>query len=173
MKLPTAPLSNNSAFNEFLYAAVGPDRNGMDLTVLSTFARRDLDPWKQAADLCALPPSAALEVMSAMLPVLPGACSPGERAILARRLMALLPHRIAPPGPVGTLMAHFPNAQDEHSRGAILLMAIVLMLLSQWVFLRAIETAPAADATPAAVTANVTAAAAPAPDDMPSPVGVK
>lgn len=41
-------------FEQFLYASVGEDRNGYVVTVLSTFARLGLDPWKETAELVTL-----------------------------------------------------------------------------------------------------------------------
>jgi hypothetical protein len=36
-------------FDNFLYASIGADRNGMPLSVLSALARLDLDPWEEAS----------------------------------------------------------------------------------------------------------------------------
>ncbi|MBU3001706.1 hypothetical protein KO491_17840 [Roseovarius nubinhibens] len=41
-------------FDRFLYASVGKDRNGHAVTVLSTLARLDLDPWNETAELVKL-----------------------------------------------------------------------------------------------------------------------
>ncbi|WP_155326454.1 hypothetical protein [Alkalilacustris brevis] len=41
-------------FDPFLYAAVGEDRNGNVVTVLSTFARLGVEPWGAAAELSEL-----------------------------------------------------------------------------------------------------------------------
>lgn len=42
-------------FDGFLYAAVGEDRDGHTVSVLSALARLGLDPWNEAADLSDLP----------------------------------------------------------------------------------------------------------------------
>ena len=44
-----------SEFDDFLYAAIGVDSNESPLSVLSAFARLNLDPWHEAAALAALP----------------------------------------------------------------------------------------------------------------------
>ena len=44
----------HSEFNEFLFAFVGEEKSGADLTVLSALARLGLDPWNEAARLSAL-----------------------------------------------------------------------------------------------------------------------
>lgn len=46
-------------FDRFLHAAVGEDRNGYVVTVLSALARLGLDPWTETADLVALGREAA------------------------------------------------------------------------------------------------------------------
>lgn len=42
---------DGTPFDSFLYAAVGEDRNGSLVTVLSTLARLGVDPWSEAAGL--------------------------------------------------------------------------------------------------------------------------
>ena len=46
-------------FENFLFAPIGADRNGMLLSVLSALARLDIDPWQEAAQLAALPEETA------------------------------------------------------------------------------------------------------------------
>jgi hypothetical protein len=36
-------------FENFLFAPIGEDSNGMVLSVLSALARLDIDPWQEAA----------------------------------------------------------------------------------------------------------------------------
>ena len=42
-------------FGDFLYALIGSDEDKGHLTVLSALSRLDIDPWKEAAELSALP----------------------------------------------------------------------------------------------------------------------
>ena len=51
----------NSEFNEFLFAEIGPERNESLLTVLSALARAGLDPWQEAARLSRQTSEAAIE----------------------------------------------------------------------------------------------------------------
>jgi hypothetical protein len=51
----------------FLYASVGEDWNGNDVTVLSALARLDLDPWEEAADLAKLQHDEALARLGTLL----------------------------------------------------------------------------------------------------------
>ena len=48
-------------FNDFLFAPIGEDRNGMLVSVLSGLARLDVDPWQEAADLAQLPGETATQ----------------------------------------------------------------------------------------------------------------
>ena len=43
-----------SEFDDFLFAPIGEERNGMPLSVVSALARSDLDPWQEAAQLARL-----------------------------------------------------------------------------------------------------------------------
>jgi hypothetical protein len=168
------PFATNAAFNDFLYAAVGVDRKEMQVTVLSTLARQDLDPWTQAAELCGLPQETAIQRLTSMLPVLPGACSLAERRALAGHLIALLPDRLAAPGLVAKLTPRMPLASDEPVRGEVLFMAMLFMLLSQWAFLHAMDNAKT---TVAAAAPEVAASTAAAPErtlgTVTASVGVK
>jgi hypothetical protein len=80
----------------FLYASIGQDKNGVPLSMLSVFARRDMDPWEEAAKLCQLSRASAVSELSAMLDVGAGALNSlasNDQALLAARLVALLPVR--------------------------------------------------------------------------------
>ena len=41
--------------DEFLFTPIGEEENGMVLNVMSAFARRNVDPWEEAARLSRLP----------------------------------------------------------------------------------------------------------------------
>jgi hypothetical protein len=82
--------ASRAAFHRFLYAHVGHEAHGMPLTVLSTLARRDVDPWEQAAILCRLPLDKARMHLASMLDALPGQESMnGQDAMVARSAIAL------------------------------------------------------------------------------------
>ena len=77
-------------FEPFLHAVIHEDPHQPALTVLSALARRDLDPWDEAASLADLDPAAAIVKLIALLKSLP----PGQRPpdfTVAARLQALLP----------------------------------------------------------------------------------
>lgn len=81
-------------FNDFLFALLGEDRNGMPLSVVSGLARLDVDPWQEAAALAGMPRAAATERLVSLIDLLP----PGLPVLqhpdtVAARLIALLPFR--------------------------------------------------------------------------------
>jgi hypothetical protein len=81
-------------FNDFLFAPIGEDRNGMLVSVLSGLARLDVDPWQEAADLAQLPGETATQRLASLI----GALRDGNPSYLdpraiAMRLIALLPNR--------------------------------------------------------------------------------
>ena len=80
-------------FDNFLFAPIGEDGNGMHLSVLSVLARLDLDPWREAAELDDLPGERAIQRLASLIASLPDAMSvhrdPGK---IAARVIGLLPH---------------------------------------------------------------------------------
>lgn len=76
----------------FLGASVWDEENGNPLSVLSAFARLDIDPWGEATRLKSLPRAAAVSALADTLARLPWPrrTRPNTAAI-ADRLVALLP----------------------------------------------------------------------------------
>jgi hypothetical protein len=84
----------HSDLNEFLLADVGVQLNGLSVTVLSLLARSGVDPWSEAERLAALPPAAAITVMTSSIDSSPTCVlTGGDPASTASRLVALLPHQ--------------------------------------------------------------------------------
>lgn len=83
-------------FNNFLFAPIGPDKNGMLVSVLSGLARLDVDPWQEAADLAQLPGDTATQRLASLIGDL---CrrdmdsSYLDARTIAMRLIALLPNK--------------------------------------------------------------------------------
>jgi hypothetical protein len=69
LRSPVSRLS--SEFDDFLYAPIGEDTNGMLLSVLSALARADLDPWQEAARLAGLPEKYATARLAELIAALP------------------------------------------------------------------------------------------------------
>ena len=81
-----------SGLNEFLFAAVGTEANGMTLNLVSVFARLGNDPWREAGRLAGLPKSEAIESLAQIIAGLPTCVWPLPAATaIAARLIALLP----------------------------------------------------------------------------------
>jgi hypothetical protein len=88
-------------FDDFLYAAIGADRNEMPLSVLSALARLDLDPWQEAAELSELPKDTATQRLASLIARLPGGrWTPTDSRSIAHRLIELLPRRSSPSVPL-------------------------------------------------------------------------
>ena|SRR5271166_97033 len=82
----------HSDLNDFLFASVGNEQNGMPLSVLSALTRLGVDPWEEAARLAALPKALAVEAMASIVARLPMARpQPSGNLAISRRLVELLP----------------------------------------------------------------------------------
>jgi hypothetical protein len=106
MKTTRPTYTSGSEFDDFLYAPIMEESNGMLLTVLSVLARMNLHPWHEAARLSHLPSESATGALMKLLVALPQGLPEGLDAnALARQLIALLPRRGEAPVP----MAYPPN----------------------------------------------------------------
>ena len=94
MTRPDSVALPGPAFNDFLFAPVGDDRNGMTLSVLSALVRANVDPWQEATELSRLPEKAATRRLASLIADLPGeSLAPLDSKTIATRLIALLPHK--------------------------------------------------------------------------------
>jgi hypothetical protein len=83
-----------SDLNGFLFAEVGVEVSGMNLSVLSTLARLEMDPWQEAGRLAHLPRLAAVEGLARIIALMPASIwSLPDATIIAERLVLLLPAR--------------------------------------------------------------------------------
>ena len=81
-----------SGLNEFLFASVGIEANGMTLSLISVLARLGNDPWLEAGRLAKLPKSEATETLARIIAGMPTSVWPLQAATaIAARLIALLP----------------------------------------------------------------------------------
>ena len=84
----------HSEFNEFLFAFVGEESSGQQLTVLSALSRLGLDPWREAARLSEMPMQAATDALAATIGALPGGrWKASDLESIALRLVNCLPRR--------------------------------------------------------------------------------
>ena len=85
-------VSITSQYDDFLFAPLWDEQGGMRLSVLSAFARMNVDPWEEAARLSDLTASEAERTLVSTLGTFPGnRQSSSDTQILAARLVALLP----------------------------------------------------------------------------------
>jgi hypothetical protein len=86
-----------SGLNGFLFAEIGPEANGMTLSVISVLARMGNDPWVEAGRLAGLPKSEATESLARSIAGMPASIWSQQAAMaIAAGLVVLLP---AQPGP--------------------------------------------------------------------------
>ena len=121
---------DDSDYDGFLYAFVGPDRNGSMVTVLSTLARLGLDPWKEASELAGLSEGAAMTRLDGLLARFSDVPElTGEHETIARKLISLLPA-----GAARHVPSQAGSSQSGTRTGAVtpmVLIAISLVLLAQ------------------------------------------
>lgn len=121
-------------FDPFLFAPVGHQRNGMLLSVLSMFARLDVDPWQEAASLSRMSKATATARLTALIEALPDAPTAGVPVeTVAGDLVALLPrpNAFAPPAPQAlSSVWRFENARLGLGIGAVALLIFLAMLFS-------------------------------------------
>jgi len=85
-------LAHRPELNDFLFAAIGEERNGMELTVVSALGRLGLDPWTEADRFSTMSKSAAAQLLAPMLARLPeGLWLAADAPAIAGRLVKLLP----------------------------------------------------------------------------------
>src|SRR3984893_1913598 len=114
----------HSDLNDFLFASVGDEQNGMPLSVISALTRLGLEPWEEAARLAALPKALAAEALAPMIARLSLAW--GQRSdnlAIAQRVVGLLPMRgqVAEPGRERT------SAWDKRYSNAVTLLAFLAL----------------------------------------------
>ena len=90
--LPPAFSLLKSEFNDFLFAPIGEEKNGLVITVLSAFARLGIDPWQESARLGQLSPAMATQRLTSIISGLPnGQWTQSDVGGIAVRLIGLLP----------------------------------------------------------------------------------
>jgi len=82
----------HSEYNAFLFASVGEEKTGLQLTVQTALIRLGFDPWQEAARLAGLPKGAAVQALTAAMARLPeGDWKASGLPEIAARLVASLP----------------------------------------------------------------------------------
>jgi hypothetical protein len=116
-------------FDEFLYAPIGEEENGMELSVMSALARRNVDPWHEAARLSRLPRAVATQELCVMIAELsprdPNRASPRS---IAERLIAPLPLSAGSKASWPRTGAGRSVTRGETARSAVVLFFLLLMM---------------------------------------------
>jgi hypothetical protein len=82
----------HSDLNDFLFAPVGEERNGVTLSVVSALTRLGLVPWEEAARLTPLPKARAAEALAPLIARLPiRRTLSSDDLTISKRLVELLP----------------------------------------------------------------------------------
>ena len=133
-------------FDDFLFAPIGEEQNGMSLSVVSALARSNVDPWQEAAQLARLPATTATQRLAALIAALPGARS--DSGATALRLIALLPR----PGASETAA---PEQLFAGATNRILGNRSVVTFAIVWALLLGIESIAASHQPPPQVASTV------------------
>jgi hypothetical protein len=87
----------HSEYNAFLFASIGEEKTGLQLTVQTALIRLGFDPWQEAARLSDLPKAAAAQALAAAIARLPeGDWVAANLPEIAARLVNSLPGQSAP-----------------------------------------------------------------------------
>jgi hypothetical protein len=144
-------------FNPFLFAFIGTDRHGGQLSVVSALARLDLDAWAEAAMLARLPRDVAATKLSVSLrkfTEIPQIVQ--DSGAIAIRLIALLPQH----GPPLNMMAAKSGRIAANSGTVGLAILFTLSLLLGLQYFNGTTHAPLAFGARAAMPTFVAAATA-------------
>jgi hypothetical protein len=122
------------AYDEFLYAQLGEEANGMQLSVLSALARQNMDPWEIARRLTSLPREPAILFLTPLLARIPAGLAAPEDT--AARLIAMLPAQHVPTAKPGIFNIGQNNEQPDAAINKLwLVVAFALYLMfSQLLF---------------------------------------
>ena len=149
----SASLSLGSEFNDFLFAPIGEDKNGMLLSVLSALARLDIDPWQEAAKLARLPVKAATERLSSLIAALPDwPAMHRDTRTIAASLIGLLPRRsgsATPAHPDSSRQGPAPNSRT------VLYVVVVIFVLMALAMLANRQPPSSVDGSPAPPSSSV------------------
>ena len=115
-------------YNEFLFATICEEANGMRLSVLSALARINVDPWEEATRLAAMPNTTAEGALVSTLDLIPNKnWEPSETEVIAARLVRLLPQ----PNDVSTTTpTDIAAVRAKRTSYFLLCVAIVISILS-------------------------------------------
>jgi hypothetical protein len=127
---PDVTMLQRSDLNQFLFADIGMEANGMALSVLSVFARRGSDPWTEAGRLASLPKAEATDSLARMIAGMPnGPWTLPDAVTIAVRLIGMLPAR--PALGIRQVARRWPTNQIALVAAGIALMVAFAVMLIQ------------------------------------------
>jgi hypothetical protein len=116
----------HSDLNDFLFASIGDEANGMPLNIVSALTRLGVDPWQEADRLAALPKAHAADALAQLIARLPTARpQPSDNLAITRRLVELLPLR-GRASPLGRERERAGAKNRKYFQAAILLACLAL-----------------------------------------------
>lgn len=125
-------------FDEFLFAQIGDDGNGMLLSVVSALARLGIDPWQEAATLARLPARTATDRLASLIAALPGGPSaPRDPGTIAADLITRLPRQVR-----GNIRTKLHGIGETTSSRVVMcvvciyVISVVFILAAQWMAIR-------------------------------------
>ena len=143
--------------NGFLFAPIGEDGQGITVSVLSALARRDVDPWEEAAKLASLPGETAISRLATLIAPLPdGPAASLDPKVIAARLIALLPSHSSS-GAV--LRANGATLSPTNFWWPIVAMGFMALVFSMQMFMASHQQAGPATVAPANASTPVSNAA--------------
>jgi len=118
-------------FDNFLFAPIGEEKNGMLLSVISALARLNLDPWQEAANLAQLPKTTATRRLASLIESLPdGPSTHLDAGTTAARLIAHLPRWVGSNATsAGSSLGVGTSAMLQSQPARCIYIALVLMVL--------------------------------------------
>ena len=120
MALPVPFSLLHSDLNDFLFASIGEEQNGVTLSVVSALTRLGVDPWEEAARLTPLPKARAAETLAKLIARLPIRRTESlDDLVICRRLVELLPANKA----ARSLGCERAGAGQKKYWGALILLA--------------------------------------------------
>jgi hypothetical protein len=118
----------NPELDDFLFAPIREERNGMVLSVISGLTRLDIDPWTEAARLAALPQAIAVQTLAPIIARLAeGGAELFDAREIADRLIKLLPSGASP---VSTERSNHDGHNSRHFQSAILVICLLLGMVA-------------------------------------------
>jgi hypothetical protein len=135
MSVPASTSCHRSDFEDFLFATIGDEQNGMLLSVNSALARSGVDPWAEAENLARLPADTATQKLASLIAALPdGPAARPDSGTIAVRLIALLPRHADSKRPLRPTLPVFGAGSTSWAVKAVIVLGICMLfvLSSQW-----------------------------------------